>query len=353
MATGNIKGGKRNYAKPTTPLSGTANFTADSPNVTVTYNPSTLGPQANSYLVTATSNTQTVTGTITSSGSNVVVYPGGTYAITVAGQNYNGTGTALTVSNSLEVPSTYIAAAAFNASGTYTIPSGITAIAGYSIGAGGGGGGSNGGGPSNYGSSGGGGGSGAIVGFKDFTVTAGQTVTVTVGTGGTAGSAGGAGGAGGSSIIAYGGTDLATANGGNGGNAGVGNGGSGGTGSSNVAGAITISGMTGGRGANSNSAAPQGGFAQSSNTNITGSANIIPLLPSNNAYGSGTGGSVRFVADSLSGAGGSGNSNVANGVVNASTGVGSGGAGGYAGYHNSPANVGYAGFRGQVVLYFK
>ena len=42
MATGNIRGGKRNYAKITSPTTTTATTSADTTNVTITYTPSTL-----------------------------------------------------------------------------------------------------------------------------------------------------------------------------------------------------------------------------------------------------------------------------------------------------------------------
>jgi hypothetical protein len=45
MATGNIRGGKRNYARPTPPPTSTATTSADTTTVTVTYTPSTLDLQ--------------------------------------------------------------------------------------------------------------------------------------------------------------------------------------------------------------------------------------------------------------------------------------------------------------------
>ena len=68
MATGNIKGGKRNYARPTSPSTSTATTAADTTNVTIAYTPSTLGPAATSYVFTATSTSvgaSTVTQTLT------------------------------------------------------------------------------------------------------------------------------------------------------------------------------------------------------------------------------------------------------------------------------------------------
>jgi hypothetical protein len=51
MATGNIRGGKRNYARPTAPPTSTATTSADTTNVTIAFTPSTLGPAATSYVV--------------------------------------------------------------------------------------------------------------------------------------------------------------------------------------------------------------------------------------------------------------------------------------------------------------
>ena len=195
MATGNIRrtGGKRNYAKPTSPSTSSASTTADTTTVTVTYTPSTLGPAATSYLVTGTSTTgATVSTALTTSPTTVTGFSGGsTYTISVAAQNYNGPGVAITAAAGLVIPQVYALQSTYNTNGSYTVASGVTKIAAYVIGAGGGGGGggtSNAGGQAAHG--GGGGGSGAIVGFKDFTVTAGQTVTITIGAGGNSGSRG-------------------------------------------------------------------------------------------------------------------------------------------------------------------
>ena len=183
MATGNIKGGKRNYARVTPPSTSTATTAADTTNITIAYTPSTLGPTATSYVLTGTSTTgSTVTATLTTSPTTVSGWTsGGSYNVTLAGQNYNGISAQLATITGLTIPTLYTLQSTYNSSGTYTVASGITQIAAYVIsagGGGGGGGGSNNNNSNTWGGGGGGGGGAAIVGFKDFTVTAGQTVTI-------------------------------------------------------------------------------------------------------------------------------------------------------------------------------
>jgi cytoskeletal protein RodZ len=74
MATGNIKGGKRNYARPTTPTTVTATASTTATEATVSYTPSTVGPAATSYVITGTStNGGTTTTTISTSQSSSTV----------------------------------------------------------------------------------------------------------------------------------------------------------------------------------------------------------------------------------------------------------------------------------------
>ncbi len=116
MATGNIRGGKRNYARPTAPSTSTATTAADTTNVSVSFTPSTLGPAATSYLVTATSTTAPTTSyTLTTSPTTVVLQTGATYTVNIAGQNYNGLGAAFAAATGLVIPSTYQLAQTFNA----------------------------------------------------------------------------------------------------------------------------------------------------------------------------------------------------------------------------------------------
>ena len=230
MATGNIKGGKRNYAKPTTPTTSTVTV----PNTTervisLAFTPSTLGPTANSYtfIATRTSDSATQTETITTSPTSITIGSGGAYTATLAGRNYNGLGSSISIST-FTVPEGYLLLGTYNNTQTVTLGNGVSSIAAYVIGAGGGGGGGGGGGywlrPS-VGGGGGGGGSGGIVGFEEFTVTGGTTVGITIGAAGNGGTRGfgqnnnsvggnwGTNGNGGTvTKITYAGTDIATAN---------------------------------------------------------------------------------------------------------------------------------------------
>lgn len=117
---------------------------------------------------------------------------------------------------------------AFTSSGTFPIPTGVTALKVSVVGGGGGGGGGTGCGISGY--SGGGGGT-SVVYLTGL--TPGNTISVTVGAGGTAGAIGGNGGTGGNSSIQSGSQTITTVTG-NGGGAGLYNnttGGAGGSGS--------------------------------------------------------------------------------------------------------------------------
>lgn len=101
----------------------------------------------------------------------------------------------------------------FNASGTFTVPAGVTKVYVFGSGGGGGGGGSN---QTNNGGCGGGGGSFAIA----ATVTPGAAITCTVGAGGVAGTTTGNGGTGGTTSFGT----FVTSTGGVGGTAAVGGG---------------------------------------------------------------------------------------------------------------------------------
>jgi hypothetical protein len=94
---------------------------------------------------------------------------------------------------------------------SWTVPTGVTSVKVWAIGAGGGGGGSD----ATDSSSGGGGGAGGIA-YKVFNVTAGQTITGTMGAGGAGGVDANNGNTGGSSSATYNGVTI-TATGGGGG----------------------------------------------------------------------------------------------------------------------------------------
>lgn len=100
----------------------------------------------------------------------------------------------------------------FTSSGTFTVPAGVTQVSAVVVGGGGGGAGSD--GDRDEGNTGGGGGG---LAYGTFTVTPGESLTVTVGAAGAAGGAGDDGGAGGSTTIARGVTTLLNGGGGQGG----------------------------------------------------------------------------------------------------------------------------------------
>jgi len=357
---------------------GTVNTNANSTTVAVSFTPNTLGPTPTSYIVTglrSTGGTISTTGTMNLAGNGNITFPvGGTHDVRVQGVNYNGAGIPATIATAVSVPFTYTQLLVANASTTYTIPEGATKMAAYVIGAGGGGSGGGGfSGPnSSKGGGGGGGGSAGIAGFKDFSVTPGQVVTITVGTGGTGagtgtstnsganGIPGTVGNAGSLSKITYGGVDLATANGGGAGGQGFqdpasgGNGGAAGNASSNVAGAITMTGKTGGTGANANTTG-NAGVAQGATNNITGEANIIAISPSNTAYGSGGGGAIIATQQGGVGTVGGGGNGWTSDNIAANSGASGAGGGGGAGSNsgNTPAGsyLGGSGGAGQVILY--
>jgi len=100
----------------------------------------------------------------------------------------------------------------FTSSGTFTVPTGVTQVSAVVVGGGGGGAGSD--GDRNEGNTGGGGGG---LAYGTFTVSPGESLTVTVGAAGAAGPSGDDGGAGGTTTIARGATTLLSGGGGQGG----------------------------------------------------------------------------------------------------------------------------------------
>ncbi|HEX9503629.1 MAG TPA: hypothetical protein VF974_04895 [Patescibacteria group bacterium] len=248
----------------------------------------------------------------------------------------------------------------FTANGTWTKPSGITAVQVTCIGAGGGGG----GGASNSAATGGGGGGGGgFYGTRIFKASdLGATVAVTVGSGGTAGAGGtgglnnaAGGGAGGNSLF---GTVL-TAYGGGGGGAGNqagnapgggGGGGSGGVGPNGVNNTATIGGV------------PATGTGNGINGQGGGSIIVSPYNGSNSEFGGGGGGnSFNDVTmgpggSSLFGAAGGGGGGYHDGINARAGGVGGNvqsyvaGGGGGGGASGNPGVVGTAGMAGTSLL---
>lgn len=123
----------------------------------------------------------------------------------------------------------------FTSSGTFTIPTGVTGLYVEVVGGGGGGGGNN-----SWDSTGGSGGGGAYTRQWYSGLTAGNTLTITVGAAGTAGTSTGAGGAGGTSQISSGTQTVVTCTAGGGGGGGpAGSGGGGTNGAQGAAGTTT------------------------------------------------------------------------------------------------------------------
>ena len=177
-----------------------------------------------------------------------------------------------------------IAVQIFTSSGTFTIPTGVTSLKVYVVGAGGGSGGCIKQTSECYSAAGGGGGSGGYALQFLSGLTPGNTLSVTIGSGGTAGpSTSGSGGTGGASSVASGTQSISTitANGGGGGSLGNNNSsGTGGAGGSASGGYFNFSGLK---------------------TGISGAASFLNPLTGgvpNNTYSSG--GGVPGVAGSTS-----------------------------------------------------
>jgi len=173
-------------------------------------------------------------------------------------------------------------------SATWTIPAGVTKVKVTLVGGGGGGGADNSG---SYTGGGGGAGGYAIVYLTGL--TAGNTLTYTVGAGGGGGTGAGAGTSGGSTSLSSGTQTITTvtctggAGGGGSGGSGYGAGGAGGTASN---GTLNINGAAGGTYATSGGVSPFGGAGNASSGAATG-------------YGSGGGGTIGFIATGSGGAG--------------------------------------------------
>ena len=211
----------------------------------------------------------------------------------------------------------------FTATGSFTVPAGVTSITVECWGAGGGGGGA-----STTNPCAGGGGGGGSYARSIISVTPGNSYTVTVGTAGTAGAAGATGGTGGyswfyssSTILAAGGT------GGVGVTTGSGSGGSGGSTSSSI-GTTLYAGGNGAAGVSTTGGGGGGGGAGNSN-------------PGGAASGStgGTGG--------VTGGGNGANGQTGNGNGSAGTVPGGGGSGAR---RTSGNRTGGAGSRGQIII---
>lgn len=188
---------------------------------------------------------------------------------------------------------------AFTASGTYTVPAGVSSIRAYAIGAGGNGA------AGSVSTSGGGGGGGGGCAYGDIAVTAGQTVTVTISSG--------------VATVVYGGTTMLTGNAGT--NASGSTAGSGGSASKDAS--VTNGGAySGGAGGAGNAGDFLGGGGGSSGSPLGNG--YAGGNGSGGGAGGGGGGGIGGAGD-IGGGGGAGGAGGTNGSG------GSGGAGTYAG----------------------
>ncbi|MBV5334711.1 MAG: hypothetical protein JZU49_02775 [Sulfuricurvum sp.] len=154
-----------------------------------------VSPTELSYLDGVTSSIQSQLNALSSNKQDVLV--SGTNIKTVNGNPLVGSGNVVITQNPSAVFSN---SQAFTASGTFTVPVGVTKLMVYSAhaGAGGGGGGlATKKGSTNLGGNGGGGGASVFSYPIIVPVSAGQNITVTIGAGGAGGAQGGTGGAGG------------------------------------------------------------------------------------------------------------------------------------------------------------
>jgi hypothetical protein len=372
MATGNIRGGKRNYARPTSPSTSSSALSGE--NIQVTFTDSTLGPKATSYSIAGTSSDGGTSVTTISNSSPATitgVSAGKTYTFTVAGVNYNGAGAPGAATNATTSGPAYILDSTVNASGNYTIPAGKTKLMAVVVGAG-----AAGGTPGQIaglsGPGGAGGSAGGIATIWEVAVTAGTTAAITIGTPGN------------STILAYGGTDIATVTTANVGNNNAGQAGSGGTASSNIAtnrvltngtagpaGADRISaagdGLPGTAGTNVafstanlgiGTAAPESALTFTLSTGASGGSGVYANNQNNLAGGAGAAGGTN---GGSSGAGGNAVNTVNSGAAgNAATNFGSGGGGGGGGGfknnisgNSASGGTGGAGGSGRVYIFVK
>jgi len=238
--------------------------TCTAPNCTFTVAQNNVNPAIN--FSASTSNPIQVGGVIDNQSNSTIAFGSknvtttkpfsGTYV-----SNITGTGTVTVLTQTI-----------FNTtgSGMFTVPDGVTSIKVEVWGAGGGGGGSS---TSNKGGSGGGGGAYCV---NTSTVTPGQAINYTVGTGGAGGNVGTGTSGGSSSVSSTGGFTTLTANGGTGGR---GNSGTAGTGGSASGGSVNTSGgsgTTGGSSGGNGGNGAQGGAGGIGNTNGQGGDGNMP-----------------------------------------------------------------------------
>jgi hypothetical protein len=221
---------------------------------------------------------------------------------------------------------------------TFTVPGGCTSISAVCVGGGGGGG------ARDQSDEPGGGGGGGALAYRTFSVTPGESLTVTVGAGGNGGTGGNDGTAGGTTSISRGGTVLVSAAGGGGGEGDSGGGGAGGSARTGDGGG---NGGNGGSCNDGNNGAGGGGAGGYSGNGGNG-ANGGTTNTSGTAGSGGGGGGSGTASDSTSGGGGGVGilGAGANGTAGPAGGNGGGGSGGAAGNNNGGAYGGGGGGAG-------
>jgi hypothetical protein len=291
-------------------LTITSNYWVNAPTVAAITGPSSVCSGSTITLADATSggtwsSATPTAATIASSGVVTGVSPGTSvvsYSVTSGGCT-GAKSTTITVTG---LPVT----TAITSTGTYTVPSGAKAVQIQVWGAGGGGS----KGYSNLKGTGGGGG-----GFsqKTMNVTAGSTLSVTIGTGGTGASTSGNGSGGGTSSVSSG-SVVASATGGSGGQSTAAPDGIGGISGTGVIGDFTFNGGSGTNLVIPTASSPGGGGGSSAGTAANGSSGSGNLGGSA-VTGGGTGGDGNSAANgngavgSIPGGGGGGNAGTGNG----------------------------------------
>ena len=196
-----LRNGKALVTAPEAPtVTGVTNAVEDRP--VISFTPSNTGVTPTSFTVTSSPGSYTATGNTSPITYNSMGIASGSYNFSVTGTASTGTGLGSVASSLLELDPTYTLFQTFTSSGTFTVPAGCTKLAVFALGGGAGGNpGANSAGSQgqegnyifnyNYNAAGSGGASSAIAGFKDHTVSGGQTYAVSIGTGGNAASGGG------------------------------------------------------------------------------------------------------------------------------------------------------------------
>jgi hypothetical protein len=358
--------GMTGYPQDTLSVSGTG-VAPTSPALSLngcSSNSPTTSPTAATFACTLSNTGQTATtvtasvtntaGTSTASGPQACAANGGTCSFTVTTGTSAGTytgsvsftssagGTVPAAQNfSLAVNSPYTPTRrTFTSSGSFVVPTGMTTANVLVVGAGGGGG------SCTFalnppGWSGGGGGGGQVVNVTAYGVSAGQTITVTIGAGGSSAN-------GGTSTVTGGTGGNITAAGGNGGAGGLSSGGgAGGASGSGVAGGTGVSGGFGGGGGGNGAAGANGTTSKGGNggngSTVTINGTGYNVGGGGGAGGGGTAGTLGTGATAYGGATG-GMTNASGSTGTANTGGGGGGAGGCGSSSNVPGGAGGSGY---------